>query len=273
MEPAYTESYKGLKIELHVDDMAESPREWDCLGKIVTTDNRYWNGDETSSNPYDHMLAECVDSDVIEHIENRVDMADDAACDRYDYEDPKRDAAIQRHMEWRPRRRAAALEASGCAYLPVFMMAHSGVSISTGSGMFRACDPQGWDWGQVGWIYATKDKVDSECNGDIEKAKACLESEIEIMNQFISGDVYWYKISVDEDDAERDCDLTAYTAFVDGLCLSCGGLYGHKYALAYAKEEADHALEEIEKERNRRFVEKLDENDNRHPNLFDMTSN
>ena len=34
--------------------------------------------------------------------------------------------------------------------LPLYLFDHSGLTISTSSGAFRACDPAGWDWGQVG---------------------------------------------------------------------------------------------------------------------------
>ncbi|HAM52828.1 MAG TPA: hypothetical protein DCP92_19825, partial [Nitrospiraceae bacterium] len=46
--------------------------------------------------------------------------------------------------------------------LPLYLFDHSGITISTESGRFRACDPQGWDWGLLGYIYVTKMDVRKE---------------------------------------------------------------------------------------------------------------
>ena len=46
--------------------------------------------------------------------------------------------------------------------LPLYLYDHSGITISTESERFRACDPQGWDWGMLGYIYVTKENVRKE---------------------------------------------------------------------------------------------------------------
>ncbi len=43
------------------------------------------------------------------------------------------------------------------AYFPLFLLDHSGLAINTTG--FRAYDPYGFDWGQVGFIYTTREKV------------------------------------------------------------------------------------------------------------------
>jgi len=44
-----TIKHNGLTIEIHTDDDPESPREWDNLGKILYTSDRYTLGDERVS--------------------------------------------------------------------------------------------------------------------------------------------------------------------------------------------------------------------------------
>src|SRR5208337_150218 len=46
--------------------------------------------------------------------------------------------------------------------LPLYLFDHSGITMSTESERFRACDPQGWDWGMLGYIYVTKENVRKE---------------------------------------------------------------------------------------------------------------
>lgn len=45
MDAVKEEEYKGYKIEIFVEENAESPREWDNLGKMLACHNRYNLGD------------------------------------------------------------------------------------------------------------------------------------------------------------------------------------------------------------------------------------
>lgn len=81
--------------------------------------------------------------------------------------------------------------------LPIYMMDHSGLYLSTSYGVFEAMDSQRWDWGQVGFIYVLKSKVRKEYGKRItkkvrEKVLACLQAEVETYNQFMTGDVYGF---------------------------------------------------------------------------------
>jgi len=66
--------------------------------------------------------------------------------------------------------------------LPLYLMGHGGLAMNTyGFGM---CDPQGWDWGKVGWIYTTKERI-REWFGIkrviekyLKKAREILEAEV-----------------------------------------------------------------------------------------------
>lgn len=76
--------------------------------------------------------------------------------------------------------------------LPLFLYDHSGITMRTGP--FN-CP---WDSGQVGWIYATKARVEKEF-GDFseesqKKAIACMESEVKSFDDYLTGNVYGYDI-------------------------------------------------------------------------------
>lgn len=104
--------------------------------------------------------------------------------------------------------------------LPVFMMDHSGLSVSTSDDMFRACDLAGWDWGMIGWCFCERSDVLKNFGGDDEKAKQCLRAEIELYNQFVSGDCYMYSIVSRCEHCSSEMDV------VD----SCGGFFGRDIA-------------------------------------------
>lgn len=74
-------------------------------------------------------------------------------------------------------------------YLPIYLLDHSGLRLSTTS---FACDPGGWDSGQVGWIYIHKDDF-LELSTE-KSAEEYLKGEIEMMDMFCAGDVYAYSI-------------------------------------------------------------------------------
>ena len=82
--------------------------------------------------------------------------------------------------------------------LPLFLIDHSGVSMNTGG--FSHCDPQGWDWGQVGYIYVTREDALKEFGKKKltralrEKVRKILEGEVEAYDQYLTGQVYGYVI-------------------------------------------------------------------------------
>jgi len=48
MDTIHTESYKGMTIKIHADELAESPREWENFGTMVCFHRRYDLGDKHS---------------------------------------------------------------------------------------------------------------------------------------------------------------------------------------------------------------------------------
>lgn len=99
--------------------------------------------------------------------------------------------------------------------LPLYLYDHSGITIST--------DPFSchWDSGQVGFIYATRQKIMEEAPGKpkylTKKVRAwaekLLKSEVETYDQLLTGDVWGYVI--EDADGEK--------------IESCWGYFGEEY--------------------------------------------
>lgn len=97
--------------------------------------------------------------------------------------------------------------------LPLYLLDHSGITISTDSERFRACDPQGWDWGRVGVIYVSKEKIRKEYSlkrnvtkARIEQVKNLLRSEVKTYDDYLTGNVYGYTIKApDGEDLDDAC--------------------------------------------------------------------
>lgn len=111
--------------------------------------------------------------------------------------------------------------------LPLFLMDHSGLSIRTSSSTFRACDSVGWDWGQVGFILAPREKVLREWKKKKVSAKLrknienCLLSEVKVYDQYLTGDCYWFEF------------LDNKGEHID----SCGGFFGTESIADYLPEK------------------------------------
>ena len=84
--------------------------------------------------------------------------------------------------------------------LPLYLMDHSGLSISVDDTMFRMVDSVGWDWDQVGWIYVTYEDIRKEYDvqnitGEVlDKAKKSLIAEVEEYNKYLQGQVMGFII-------------------------------------------------------------------------------
>lgn len=117
--------------------------------------------------------------------------------------------------------------------LPLYLYDHSGITMNTTGFTCR------WDSGQVGFTYATREDILNEfgvkrITKDLrEKVEGILVSEVEVYDQYITGDVYYYtiekcepivKIPKDEFDAGNydNAEEVAEWEFYD----SCHGFFG-----------------------------------------------
>ena len=95
--------------------------------------------------------------------------------------------------------------------LPMYMYDHSGITINT-TGF--SC---GWDSGQIGFIYVPKEKIRKEYNCKRisnklkETVKGYLVGEVKIYDDYVTGNVYQFKVENIETEEELD---------------SCCGFYG-----------------------------------------------
>jgi len=114
--------------------------------------------------------------------------------------------------------------------LPVYMIDHSGIALSTRP--FH--DP--WDSGQIGIIAVTREKAYTEFGRRINRRtiEKWLRAEIEVYSSYIQGEIYGYRV-FDPDGRETDS------------CWGFIGTGGLKCAIQDAKDTVhSHAKEERE---------------------------
>ena len=156
---------------------------------------------------------------------------------RYDLGD-KHDYRESQFSNWDDLRKELEQEEGAVVILPLFLFDHSGITMSCSSSRFRMADSAGWDWGQVGFIYATKEDILKEFSKKrlskklLEKVEEILVNEVKTYDQYLTGDVWGYII--EDDDGEH--------------LESCWGFFGHDYCEQEAQEMVDY-LEKQEKER------------------------
>ncbi len=170
---------------------------------------------------------------IDENAENPREMWDNLGTmccfhKRYDLGDKKEIVANSDNYDgWDSVERAIKRAAGDCIILPVYLLDHSGITISTRD--FR----DSWDSGQVGFIYVSKEKIRKEYGWKNittkrkERIENYLRSEVETYDMYITGQVYGYVIEAGEE------------------CLdSCWGHYGLDYCIEQMKESAKHFIEE-----------------------------
>lgn len=200
-------------IEIFVDEFAESPREWDNVGKMVCQHGRYSLGDDQYENNYANSWREWFAYYVLENY-----LTLNLKCyDTFGYFEDEEE--VEKVWEW--------IEGN-MIVMPLYLYDHSGLSISTS----KSCR---WDSGQVGFIYITKKKAVKEWGNKYftkaveERAERCIEEEVSVYDNYLRGDVYGYRVSkirnfikVFEDGSE---EFGEEPVLID----SCSGYYGdHK---------------------------------------------
>lgn len=91
-------------------------------------------------------------------------------------------------------------------------------------------DPGGWDSGQVGFLYTTKDRFKEVMDTNLHRwrvrAKEALESELETWDEYARGAVYGYVVKAPGGE----------------VIESCWGFYGDESVKAEMKAAMDHAV-------------------------------
>ena len=121
-----------------------------------------------------------------------------------------------------------------CVSLPLYLYDHSGITMSTSPFGCR------FDSRCVGFIYVTKEQVRKEYGVKrinkklIEKVTNILENEVKIYDQYLTGDVYGYRIS-----KITECELGhEHKEEVD----SCWGFYGEDECMTEAEGIVDYHI-------------------------------
>lgn len=178
--------YLPHRIRIEQDDTVDfDPRDWDNVGRMVCWHSRYKLGDEQPSRSADEFFRELA----AEHVGAQdVDLI--------------------------PEEHVARILEKYFIILPLYLFDHSGITMSTSSARFRACDSAGWDWGHVGFIYCAKERAIAECT-TVEKATACMVGEVKTYAQYLEGDI-WHFVMEYLDPITGDWEHTD----------SCGGFFG-----------------------------------------------
>lgn len=229
--------YKGYKIVITQDEDAPNPREeWDNLGVMVTAHSRYTLGDVQIGTRQTKKLQPWSFPDVEEF-------------DRFIRQQKK------------------------CVILPLYMYDHFSITIRTSSAMFRAIDHAGWDWGLLGYIFATGNMIKKEfgvkviTDEVIENAKKILTSEVEIYDDYVNGNVYCFDIYAPPPGYEYDKDYNSFinedgeefVGYWDDSVDSIGGIFGYSECVTDAKAMVDwHIADTAKKEAER--VQKIETN-------------
>ena len=171
-----TINYKGFTITIVEDKDPSSPREWDNLGTMACSHNRYILGDEQFD-------------DAITWLEGMLDYCNDEAFDTQ--------KAYFQYLEEKFMEEFITLR--------LFLYDHSGITMS--------CKPFScrWDSGQVGWIYISKEDARKEygwkniTSKRRERIEGYLRGEVETYDAYLTGDVWGWRVSNEEDNHLDSC--------------------------------------------------------------------
>lgn len=132
------------------DDDADDPRTWDNLGRMVCFHCRYRLG-----NPHNYKEPDDFLFDLLEQTVGDTDKAERIAekiADRVDREAYRSYGAYKKAVD----DEILSIIRKKFIILPLYLYDHGGITISTRP---FSCP---WDSGQVGYIYASKDKFRKE---------------------------------------------------------------------------------------------------------------
>jgi hypothetical protein len=176
----------ALRIMIKRDDEgSNNPREWENPETMLCWHNRYDLGDK---NPFKRDDPETA-------IKSLVEDAMPGSIDRLATENEEAYNALSdvRDISKAYRDKLWELFEEYYVVLPLFLYDHSGITMRTST---FSCQ---WDSGQVGFIYISKEKAKKEygdCDGDgwdegkQAIAEKILKTQVEVYDQYLTGDVY-----------------------------------------------------------------------------------
>lgn len=178
--------YKGYTINIEHNDYAENPREFfEPAGTMVCWHRRYHLGDMEDGRPISRYYNEPIDL-----------LYELAGVDRDEYwEEHDKDMSDAELY--------SKIKEKGTVILDLYLYDHSGISMSCSSYVGRAHHAE-WDSGRVGYIYTTKDKIEKE-GWTKEQATKYLEGEVETYDDYLTGNVYGYRIEDSEGEEKDSC--------------------------------------------------------------------
>ena len=187
--------------ELHIvyESDPDSPRNWDNLGTMICVHSRYNLGDVHYKSKLEGLKHIAVSLGITKII-NDLDMYEEV------YEDE------EQLQDWINSREDFVM-------LPLYLYDHGGITMSTSAFSCR------WDSGQVGYIYCSTDKILKEYGNTnidtLSKVESNLKSEVKTYDQYLTGDVYGFKLYKVE-----TCDKGhKHLDFLN----SCYGFYGYDW--------------------------------------------
>lgn len=220
------------RIRIVHDSDPESPREWCNVGTMVCWHSRYNLGDEQPREDNREFLIGLV-SEVSPRCGELIDYWNDEGYDwlRDSLELSHEDAqeCVDSHIE----ALVSYVLERHYLILPLYLYDHSGITMS--------CSPFScpWDSGQVGYIYCTVERGVAEC-GSLENARKHLQSEVEVYDQYLTGDVWGFVVEECADDPDEYGHDEEWEQ-VD----SCWGFYGQDpftNGMSYHIDEELHPL-------------------------------
>jgi hypothetical protein len=120
--------------------------------------------------------------------------------------------------------------------LPLYLYDHSGITMSTAP---FSCP---WDSGQVGYIYATHEKIREEFNVKRitkrirNKVESILKQEVLTYDDYLTGNVYGYRV-FDPEGEETDYAVWGFYGDPDKSGLLDDAKASIDYALAHPKQK------------------------------------
>jgi len=161
--------------------------------------------------------------------------------DRYDLGDKDLGYDINDYDGWEEMEEAIIKEEKALVILPLYLYDHGGITINT-TGF--SCP---WDSSQIGFIYATEERI-KEFMGVkkigkrlLKKVEKELINEVKIYDQYLTGDVYGFSI---EKVSKCKCCGSESNEHVD----SCYGFFGSDF-------EENGMLDYIDKKWHKKILE------------------